>query len=272
MPMPDFQSKKPLKKFGQNFLTNPHYQQKIVDALNIQNTDNILEIGPGKGALTELILDNVCHRFWAVEIDRRWSEELRQNYGNKIQVIEEDFLNLDLNMFFKEADEKLKIIGNIPYNITSPILFKLIDNFRLVKTAVLMTQKEVAQRIAAMPGSKDYGILSVISQTYGQAEFLFNVKRGNFFPVPSVDSAVLRIHFFDEIRGIENADLFRQLVRGVFNYRRKMLRNSLSRTFDKSVVNSLNSVFLEARPESLSVQDFKNLANEINSITGQRND
>ena len=135
-----------------------------------------------------------------------------------------------------------------------------------------MTQKEVAQRIAAQPGSKDYGILSVISQTYGQVEFIFNVKRGNFFPVPSVDSAVLRIDFFDEINGIENVDLFRRLVRGVFNYRRKMLRNSLSRIFDKSVVNSLNSVSLEARPESLSVQDFKNLANEINSITGQRND
>ena len=272
MSMPDFQSKKPLKKFGQNFLTNPYYQQKIVSALDIQHSDNILEIGPGKGALTELIMQAACQRFWAVEIDRRWSEDLRRKFTHKIKVIEDDFLNLDLNDFFKEGDEKLKVIGNIPYNITSPILFKLIDNFRIVKTAVLMTQKETAERIAALPGSKDYGILSVISQTYGRVEFLFHVKRGNFFPVPSVDSAVLRIDFFNEINGVDNTDLFRQLVRGAFNYRRKMLRNSLSRIFDKSVVNSLNSAFLEARPESLSVQDFKNLANEINSLTGQRND
>ncbi len=270
--MPAFQSKKPLKKFGQNFLTNPHYQQKIVAALDIQSSDNILEIGPGKGALTEIIVHAACHRFCAVEIDRRWCEELRQKFGSEIEIIEDDFLNLDLISCCREADKKLKIIGNIPYNITSPILFKLIDNFRIVKTAVLMTQKEVAQRIAAPPGNKAYGILSVISQTYGEVEFLFNVKRGNFFPVPSVDSAVLRINFFEKLCGIENVDLFRQLVRGVFNYRRKMLRNSLSRIFDNGIVNSLNSVSLEARPESLSVQDFKNLANEINSITGQRDD
>ena len=197
--MPAFQSKKPLKKFGQNFLTNPYYQQKIVAALDIQNTDNIVEIGPGKGALTEIIMHKAPQRFRAVEIDRRWCEELRQKFGNKIEVIEDDFLNLDLISFCKEADDKLKIIGNIPYNITSPILFKLIDNFRIIKTAVLMTQKEVAQRIAAPPGNKDYGILSVISQTYSKVELLLNVKRGNFFPVPSVDSAVLRINFFDKL-------------------------------------------------------------------------
>ena len=258
-------SKRPLKRFGQNFLTNPHYQQKIVSSLDIRKTDAVLEIGPGRGALSRHIVAANPHKYWAVEIDRRWAEELKVQFGEKINLVEEDFLEINLEQIFEQAGGSLKIIGNIPYNITTPILFKLIESYQNIERLVLMTQKEVAQRISAVPGTKAYGILSVIAQVYGRAEYLFSVGGGNFFPVPAVDSAVIAINFFNEISGIEDETLFRGLVRQVFNYRRKMLRNSLSGMFDKSIVNSVNSKFLTLRPEALSVEDFKQLSNEIST-------
>lgn len=258
-------SQRPLKRFGQNFLTNPHYQQKIVAALDIQKTDTILEIGPGKGALSEHIINASPHKFWAVEIDRRWSGALRAKFPEKVSVVEKDFLELDLEQFFQQAGGSLKIVGNIPYNITSPILFKLIESHQHIARIVLMTQKEVAQRITAKPGTKAYGILSVISQVYGNPEYLFSVKSGNFFPVPAVDSAVFSINFFSEIYGIEDETFFRSVVRQVFNYRRKMLRNSLGGMFDKSIVNSVNLKFLTKRAEDLTVEDFKQLVRELSA-------
>jgi len=264
-------SKRPLKRFGQNFLTSPALQKKIVSALNITPQDFIVEIGPGKGALSQYIMAAKPRRLWAVEIDRRWTGFLQERLSGPVSIIESDFLTVDLNKLFTQADRRLKIIGNIPYNITSPILFKLIDAFQILDCAVLMTQKEVARRITARPATKDYGILSVISQTYARSDFLFTVKSGNFFPLPKVDSAVVRLKFYNQLSQIEDARLFRNLVRQVFNYRRKMLRNSLSRIFPKSVVNSLNPSYLKARPEDLSVETFKQLSNEIYQITGRQN-
>lgn len=264
-------SKRPLKRFGQNFLTNSHYQNKIVSSLKIQNTDCVLEIGPGKGALSEYILSAKPQKFWAVEIDRRWAEQLRNRFAGRIIVLEQDFLEMNIEPLFEQAGRRLKVIGNIPYNITSPILFKLIDCYKQIDSVVLMTQKEVARRITAAPGNKDYGILSVLTQVYAQTEYLFTVKSGNFFPVPAVDSAVIRLRFLSEISGIENEKLFRSIVRAVFNYRRKMLRKSLSGMFDKSIVNSLNSELLEMRPEALTVDDFKRLANDLHTLSGRIN-
>lgn len=267
--MTNFQSKRPLKRFGQNFLTNPHYQNKIVSSLNIQKTDCVLEIGPGKGELSQYIIASEPQKYWAVEIDRRWAEALRNKFAGKVNIIEEDFLKMNLDEIFEQAGEHLKIIGNIPYNITSPILFKLIESYKNIECVVLMTQKEVARRIAAAPGNKDYGILSVLTQVHGDVEFLFTIKSGNFFPIPAVDSAVFHVKFFRQISGIANEELFRRIVRQVFNYRRKMLRNSLSGMFDKSIVNSVNSTLLEKRPEALSVEDFKRLSNELDTMLGR---
>lgn len=265
-------STRPLKRFSQNFLNNPQIQQKIVQALEIQSDDFVLEIGPGKGALSTYIIDAKPAHFLAVEIDTRWAQHLKDTFGSNIEILQQDILAVDLLEIQKHQQTKLKIIGNLPYNITSPILFHLIDNFQCLHSAVLMTQKEVAKRICASNGNKEYGILSVLTQTYAQAQYLFDVKPGNFFPVPAVDSAVFKLNFFEQITDVDNEQLFRKIVRATFNTRRKMLRNSLGRNFDKSIVYSLNSVDINRRPEELSVNEFKALANEINAKIKQAAD
>ncbi len=253
-------SQRPLKRFGQNFLTAPHIQKKIVNALQIESRDVVLEIGAGKGALTQFIVRAQPARFLAVELDPRWAELLQQQFGRRMELIRDDFLNIDVT----QIAPHLKVIGNIPYHITSPIIFKLIDSYTHLQRAVLMVQKEVAQRLVAGPGSKAYGILSVSLQSYGQVRYLFEVKRGNFFPRPEVDSAVVQIDFFPALTEVQNETLYRKIIRHCFNYRRKMLRNSLSRIFDKTIVYSLESIDLNQRPEALPVKAFKNLANELN--------
>jgi 16S rRNA (adenine1518-N6/adenine1519-N6)-dimethyltransferase len=250
----------PLKRFGQNFLISEHYSEKIVQALSITADDTVIEIGPGKGALTRLIIARQPKHFIAVEIDRKLSALLKEQYGAQMQLINEDFLKIDLNNF----SAPLKVIGNIPYNITTPIIFSLIERREQVDEAVIMMQKEVAKRLtASVKENKEYGIPSVLCQTYSDIEYLFDVKRGNFSPVPKVDSAVVKFVFKKEIAGLENEDIFKKIVRATFNYRRKTLRNTLSRIFDKTVVYSLNEFDLSKRPENLSIEEFKRLANTL---------
>ena len=256
------ESRRPLKKFSQNFLTNPFYQRKIIDSLHIVSTDIVLEIGPGKGALTQHIIDARPQRIITVEIDERWVNFLNEKFGDSIEIIQQDILKIDLNSLINKA-QRIKVVGNLPYHITSPILFHLIDSFHLIERAVLMMQKEVAQRLSAKPNSKDYGILSVITQAYAQVEYLFEIKRGNFFPVPNVDSAVVALNFYKEISDLADPILFRKIVRGTFNFRRKTLKNSLSRIFDKAFVNSLDETTLAKRPEQLTVDEFKQLTNQL---------
>lgn len=263
---------RPLKRYSQHFLINPHYPLKIVEALNIQPDDWVLEIGPGKGALTRHIVAAQPRHFFAVEIDQQLAQSIRNEFGPKVDVIGEDFINFNLQDPNRLEGKKYKVIGNLPYHITSPILFKLIDNYQWIDLAVLMMQKEVAQRLIAVPGNKDYGILSVVSQTYSKVEYLFEVRRGNFYPVPQVDSAVLRLSFYQTIGDIDNEPFYRHLVRVVFNQRRKMLRNSLSRILQKSIVYSLTPHFLDRRPEELTVEEFKSLANELYHISGAFDD
>ncbi len=253
----------PKKKYSQNFLTNRHYVSKIVDALNIQSEDCVLEIGPGKGALCGQIIEATPADYRAVEIDPDCADLLEKQFKRNIRIINRDFLDVNLSGIFGSGQSDIKVVGNIPYHITSPIIFRLLDNYRLFECAVLLLQKEVAQRISAPAGSKTYGILSVLCQTYGRVSYLFDVKSSNFYPRPQVDSAVIKIDFYDRVEGIGDEKLFRRIVRGTFNYRRKMLRNSLSRKFDKSMVYSLQSINLERRPETLSLQEFKILSNEI---------
>lgn len=263
---------RPLKRFSQNFLINPHYPVKIVEALQIQSGDWVIEIGPGKGALTRHIVDAQPRRFFAVEIDQQLAQLIREEFGPAVDVIGDDFLNFDFHNPDVIPERKYKTIGNLPYHITSPIIFKLIDNYQRIDQAVLMMQKEVAQRLTASPGNKDYGILSVISQTYSKVEYLFEVKRGNFYPVPKVDSAVLRLSFYETIQDIDDEAFYRRLVRLVFNQRRKMLRNSLSRIFEKSIVYSLTPHYLNRRPEELTVEEFKSLVNELFQFSGAFDD
>lgn len=252
---------RPLKRFGQNFLINPHISEKIVQSLDISPQDTILEIGPGRGALSKLIINKKPQRYIAVEIDKKLSSMLNEQFPDQMEIICDDFLNVNLADFGND----IKVLGNIPYNITTPIIFSLIEQRQFVSEAIIMMQKEVARRIVAVPkNNKEYGILSILCQNYADIEFLFEVKSGNFTPVPKVDSAIIKFTFKKNITDLENEALFKKIVRATFNYRRKTLKNSLCRIFDKSVVYSLNEFDLTKRPENLSLDDFKYLANILN--------
>lgn len=252
----------PKKRLSQNFLTNTHFAREIVSALEIDRQDSVIEIGPGKGALTQHLVKEKPKQLTLVEIDERWVLELRENYADTVHIVHGDFLGYD---WFCQQRGPVKLIGNLPYHVTSPILFHILDHAECAQTAVFMTQKEVARRIVSGPDSKEYGILSVLCQVYARVEWLFTVSRGNFYPVPGVDSAVFRMQF-KKVDGLDNPPLFRKVVRTSFNYRRKMLRNSLIRIFEKSVVYSLTTVSIDRRPENLTVDEFILLSNELNHL------
>ena len=255
---------RPLKKFGQNFLTNQHIAEKIVDTLEIKTNDSIIEIGPGKGVLTKIISGKDLNQLIAIEVDSRLINDLDiLNAENpNVKIIQNDFMKIDLKDFVG-PDAKIKIIGNIPYHLTSSILFKLFENFQLISRVVLMIQKEVANRIVSDPGNKEYGILSVLTGLHGSVKKEFEVKKANFYPIPKVDSALISIDFYSGLEGLYEYDLFLYLVKGCFQTRRKMLQNSLKRIFGEEITKSINSMDLQKRPEELSVQEFISLSNEI---------
>ena len=257
-------SVRPLKRFGQNFLTNQHIAEKIVDALEIKTNDSIVEIGPGKGVLTQILSGKDLKQVVAIEVDSRLINDLNiLNAENpNVKIIQNDFMEMDLEEF-GVPDTKIKIIGNIPYHLTSSILFKLFENFQLISRVVLMIQKEVANRIVSHPGNKEYGILSVLTGLHGRVKKEFEVKKANFYPIPKVDSAVISIDFYSGLDGLYEYDLFLYLVKGCFQTRRKMLQNSLKRVFGEDITRSISTTNLQKRPEELSVQEFISLSNEI---------
>ena len=254
----------PKKSLGQNFLVDRNIAAKIVREFAPSPGDIVVEIGPGQGALTGLLVESGC-TLVAVELDRRMVELIGERYGTGVEVIEQDVLSVDLRAVAeRHGVRKLRVIGNIPYYITSPIIFHLIDHREIVQDAVLMMQREVADRLVARPRSKDYGILSVMVQTYGQAKLLLNVGPRCFFPPPKVTSAVVRMAFQDAegIGGIEREH--RAVVRGAFNQRRKTLRNSLAQLIPNQ--EERDRIFEQAgigptqRAEELSREDFIRLA------------
>ncbi|RMH64884.1 MAG: ribosomal RNA small subunit methyltransferase A [Calditrichaeota bacterium] len=262
--MSDRYAHRALKKFSQNFLNQPALADKIVAALNLTPDDTVVEIGPGPGVLTRRLSNRTLHKLYAIELDPRWYEHLIEQNFPQLHLIQADFQEWPL-LSVHEPGHPLKVIGNIPYHITSPILFRLRDHHRYIRQAVIMMQKEVAHRLTARPGSKAYGILSVGLGAFARIERLFDIGRKNFSPPPAVDSSVVRFSFYKDVKGLNNPALFIQIVRAVFNYRRKMLRNSLSRILDPAVVYSLQSVPLDTRPEQLSIEQFIHLSNEINN-------
>lgn len=244
----------PLKRFGQNYLLDQNVIRKIIAEIDPKENDKIIEIGPGKGALTQQLLEK-NKRLIAIEIDKRVIDDLKNRFTS-LHLIQSDFLKLDLNQFIDSPGNKLRIAGNIPYNITSPILFKLFENNSLIKDAVLMVQYEVAKRMTAEIGSKDYGILSVILQYFGKVEVVFKVSKNVFYPKPNVDSAIVHI-YFDQIRNnsLFNAH-FISIIKSAFGNRRKTLKNSLSNSIFTEIDFSDSGIDLSARAEQLSVNHF----------------
>lgn len=244
------------KHLGQHFLKDEEAAKRIVDALPA-DSKNILEVGPGTGVLTKHLIDRV--HFLAFDVDTESIEYLKKNYPQYAsKIVEGDFLQQDLSKLFPG---KFSVIGNFPYNISSQIMFKVLDYKDQIDVVVGMFQKEVADRLAEGPGSKTYGILSVLLQAYYDIEYLFTVEPGSFIPPPKVRSGVIRLKRNNVTELGCDEKLFKSIVKMSFNQRRKMLRNSLkSFVKDESL---FSHKFFTSRPEQLSVAEFVELTKMI---------
>lgn len=253
---------KPKKRFGQNFLVDDNIARKIVRSLGINENDTVIEIGPGQGALTKH-LNGLSEKFMAVEIDRSVTEILIEKGLN---VVNKNFLDFDFcSDIPKEiSSDTIKVIGNIPYNITSDILFKLLDSEIKIDSCVLMIQKEVAERLVANIGSKQYGILAVQFQALSDVKLLFNVPPTAFFPKPDVNSSVIFVKFGNRNYSVDNIAVFKEFVRSAFSKRRKTLKNSLKDYFEKySLKTDDFELDFVRRAETLSIGEFVDLSNFI---------
>lgn len=250
---------RPKKHLGQHFLTDPSIARQIVEALEPGIGDTVIEIGPGTGVLTGLLLDRKI-RLLPVEIDPESAYHLRNKWPvlNGL-LIEKDFLKLDIDTY---TTDPFHVIGNFPYNISSQIFFRILEHRHRIPSVVCMIQKEVAERIASPPGSRAYGILSVLLQAYFDIEYLFSVKPGSFFPPPRVTSGVIRLIRNKRENLPCDEKLFFRVVKTTFNQRRKMIRNSL-----KSILLNLDSNFelLTKRPEQLGIPEFIELTRWVAS-------
>lgn len=249
-------SVKAKKHLGQHFLKDENIARQIVEALSWNGYENVLEIGPGMGVLTKYLIQEKKN-ISVVEIDTESVEYLNQNYP-ELPVFAEDFLKM--NLAEKFDNQSVCILGNFPYNISTQIVFKVIEDRHLVPEMAGMFQKEVAERICAKEGSKIYGILSVLAQAYYKAEYLFTVDENVFNPPPKVKSGVIRLTRFREKLDV-NERLFFTVVKTAFNQRRKTLRNALKslNITDHEIEDNL----LNLRAEQLSVEQFIDLTSKI---------
>jgi 16S rRNA (adenine1518-N6/adenine1519-N6)-dimethyltransferase len=251
----------PKKSLGQNFLRDENVARNIVESLELHSDDVVLEIGPGQGALTKYLCSR-AKEVLAVELDERAIGVLREMLGESVRLIHADVLKVSLASLSREYTTRLRVVGNIPYNITSDILFWLFEGCDAVQDATLMVQQEVARRFVAQTGTKDYGILSVFSRFYSTPEFLFKVSRNSFFPRPNVDSAVVRFRLRSQLPEC-NRELLKAVVRGTFGKRRKTLRNGLRYAGFTDEQLEAVSIELSRRPETLTLEDFLTLTKEL---------
>lgn len=254
----------PRKRFGQNFLQDKNIIYNIVSQMHLQSTDHVLEIGPGKGALTLVMLDQVA-RLDAIEIDRDLYQFLCTEYHDipNFHVHQQDALKCQLNTFSQQ--QPVRVVGNLPYNISTPLLFHLLKQIEYIQDMHFMLQKEVVERMCAPVNSSDYGRLSVMVQYYCHAENLFTVPPTAFNPRPKVDSAIVRLTPNVQAKHqVTNLTFFGELVTAAFNQRRKTIRNGLKdfATIEQLEISGINPQW---RPQQISVANFVKLANLIMS-------
>ncbi|WP_421918026.1 16S rRNA (adenine(1518)-N(6)/adenine(1519)-N(6))-dimethyltransferase RsmA [Marinifilum sp.] len=249
------------KNLGQHFLKDLNIAKKIVAGLQADNISKVLEVGPGMGVLTQYLLKDDNFETHVVEIDTESVAYLQENYPElSDRIIEEDFLMYDLSSHFHEP---FAVIGNFPYNISSQIFFKILENRNQVPEVVGMIQKEVAERMSANPGNKIYGILSVLMQAFYNIEYLFTVSEKVFDPPPRVKSAVIRMVRNSTANLDCDEKLFFRVVKTGFNQRRKTLRNSLKPILCE---NKLEDELMSKRPEQLTITEFVSLTNKIQGV------
>lgn len=254
---------RPKKSLGQHFLRDENICRNIVSVLHPAASDLLLEIGPGEGALTKYLAP-IVQRLVVVDVDTRVVSRMRAMFPG-IDVVHQDFLEVDLEEMMRIYGKVLRVVGNIPYHITSPILFHILDHRSAVRDATLMVQKEVAQRLVARPRTKDYGILSVFFQLFADVELVFDVPGNAFYPKPDVMSSIVQLLFLTKPRmEILNEGVFRSMIRSIFGKRRKMLRGSLRYFCDEQgCMMPTAEVDLTRRPEELSIAELVQLSNTL---------
>ena len=258
---------KPKKSLGQHFLKDLHIAAQIADTVDACPGLPVLEVGPGMGVLTQF-LEPKGRELKVVELDRESVAFLREKFGRLGGgIIEQDFLRMKLEEVFD--GKQFVLTGNYPYNISSQIFFKMLDYKELIPCCTGMIQKEVAERIAARPGCKAYGILSVMIQAWYRVEYLFTVDEHVFNPPPKVKSAVIRMTRNDTSNLGCDEKLFKRIVKTTFNQRRKTLRNSISPILDKGSPLSADPIF-NKRPEQLSVEEFIGLTNRVSEALSEQ--
>lgn len=262
---------KPIKSLGQNFLIDQNIQKKIIASCELDVSDTVVEIGPGRAELTNLLVDRV-KSIYAFEKDSRLAHVLEGCFRNRtdIKIVNKDFLKVDLNEYINSRN-KIKVIGNIPYYISTPLIEKLLEYRNKIDSIFITVQKEFAQRVVAGPGSKTYGSLSCFVQYYTQPRILFTISNSCFCPKPKVDSAFLELKILPEPSvKVVDEELFFKIIRTAFNQRRKTLRNSLRGIVSKKTLERFfaeNNINSNIRPEQLSLESFSDLADRTCSST-----
>ncbi len=249
------------KKFGQNFITDKNLLNAIVDDAQVDKNDDVLEIGAGEGTLTKVISERV-KSVVSYEIDSDLKEKLLSLNLKNVKFVLDDIMKYEIEDIEKDFLGGYKIIANLPYYITSPIIFKFLNNSDKVRSLTIMVQKEVAERIVAKAGGKDYGVLSVMVQFFGNAKITRLVSRKMFFPQPNVDSAVVVIDVSKNY-DIDKAKFYK-FIQTCFSMRRKTLKNNLSHSQEfKDAVNYLDANVLSRRAESFTLDEFIEIFNKI---------
>jgi 16S rRNA (adenine1518-N6/adenine1519-N6)-dimethyltransferase len=248
------------KKYGQHFLTDRNIATKIVSQLKNQNNNIVIEVGPGEGILTNILFNRFSTGLYLVEIDNELINSLHEKFPSlNDQILNVDFLELNLNKTF---NQEVSIIGNFPYNISSQILFKVIEYRENVTELVGMFQKEVAKRICSGPGTKEYGILSVLTQAFYQTDYMFSVGNHVFSPPPKVESGVIKLVRKENYKLDCNEKLFQRVVKQSFQQRRKTLRNSLGSIIKEHKNKDLiTEEIFNHRPEEFSFLNFISITN-----------
>jgi len=256
------------KRFGQHFLHDKNIIDKIIRAIDPREDDQLVEIGPGQGALTFPLLKQ-CKHLTAVELDRDLIPLLQKKAGagEELEIVNADILKFELDSL---SGGPFRIVGNLPYNISTPLMFHLLDSIEKIQDMHFMVQKEVARRIVAGVSTRNYGRLSVMIQNYCDCQYLFDVAPASFTPPPRVDSAVIRMTPYPKpIVGIKDFQVFSEIVQAAFAQRRKTITNSLKSVVDNEIIKTC-AIDARLRAENLSLQDYANLARAKMKWTLQR--
>ena len=262
----------PRKRFSQNFLTDRNIAARIVNALGLKGDDAVIEIGPGLGILTEGLLDSGA-KVIGIEIDRDLAGRLKERFDgrNNLEIINVDALKISYKELAAQRKEKLKVVSNLPYDISTPIIFKLLEEREIFSMFLLMLQKEVAQRIVSPPDNKEYGVLSVMVQLLADVKIEFDVPPSCFHPAPKVYSSVVRFNILNKPRiDVEDIAFFKKVVKASFGQRRKTLLNALKSLNIETpqLVELLNIINIDSkrRGETLTLEEFAVLSRELKKL------